>query len=428
MHYRLNYGLSFKAGAYVYSQDLIYNNTNITASFPTLDNVDNSGNVLTATAPNGTAISTVINAISTDLAQINSDQEHQQFQGKLEFSNKSDASSSADTLKTFTPIADGENLVIVLDDNSINEIVASGVTTAAVDIELSKTPLPNAALVAGYALNNDTNDYANSHTASNVGITFTPGVFNQAGVFNGASYAVVPAVVDIGLDNYLISAWFKTSMTGLGVIATAMANSAQYIAINGGSINVYDGNDDITTSQTYNDDIWHHVVVVKEGIQKVYVDKINVLNGTTHADSATRTGQNLIGAYDTGTGVQLYFTGDIDQVMYMTTEGSTTQSDIDTLFSMTRDVYSMDTTATTAGEVPSRVYTDTKVSFEFDNGFQEAVATSNVYDIAATPILKTIRTYDAVTADVSSQTLQTKVIFKAKDNKMTELTGSIFKK
>jgi len=50
------------------------------------------------------------------------------IQSTLEFSNISDATSSADTLKTLEPIADGDNLVIVLDDNSINEIVASGVT------------------------------------------------------------------------------------------------------------------------------------------------------------------------------------------------------------------------------------------------------------------------------------------------------------
>lgn len=49
------------------------------------------------------------------------------FQGMYEFINISTA-TVADTLTTDTPIVDGDNLVIVLDNDSINEIVASGVT------------------------------------------------------------------------------------------------------------------------------------------------------------------------------------------------------------------------------------------------------------------------------------------------------------
>ena len=64
---------------------------------------------------------TVLKGIITDPA-------HQNFEADFEFANISDDTSTANTLKTYTPIVNGDNLIIVLDNDSINEVTASGVT------------------------------------------------------------------------------------------------------------------------------------------------------------------------------------------------------------------------------------------------------------------------------------------------------------
>jgi len=64
---------------------------------------------------------------STTLKGIVTDIDHQPFQAKYEFANISNA-VDVDILVTDSPIQDGDNLVIVKDDDSIHELVASGVT------------------------------------------------------------------------------------------------------------------------------------------------------------------------------------------------------------------------------------------------------------------------------------------------------------
>ena len=113
----------------VYDEDLSYTSLNIATEFPSGNNtnIDSSSGALVATGSNGEAISLVKTQDDgqSDFTALTSDTIP--FQGEFEFANISDATSSANTLITSTPIQDGDNLVLVLDDNSINEIVASGV-------------------------------------------------------------------------------------------------------------------------------------------------------------------------------------------------------------------------------------------------------------------------------------------------------------
>ena len=85
--------------------------------------IDSSNGYIEATDTDGYAISQPIvqDTGDTDFASV------QNIVGKYELANISIA-DTADELKTNEPINDGDNLIIAKDDNSVHEIVASGVT------------------------------------------------------------------------------------------------------------------------------------------------------------------------------------------------------------------------------------------------------------------------------------------------------------
>lgn len=113
----------------VADENLVYDDTNIAAQFPNGNNtgIDSTGNVLIATTLDGEAISIVKSQdAGGDWVALTSDTIA--FESELEFAIISDVTSSADTLVTDTVISNGDALIIVKDDDSIHEIVASGVT------------------------------------------------------------------------------------------------------------------------------------------------------------------------------------------------------------------------------------------------------------------------------------------------------------
>jgi RHS repeat-associated protein len=151
--------------------------------------------------------------------------------------------------------------------------------------------------------------------------------------FDGVDdYVQVGSTSELAFNNtssFSIEAWFKTSSTAAQAIISKMSNSAPYrgydISMNGGGlcvhlINTWSTNAfKETTTSTYNDGRWHHVVWTYNGNGNVsgsiiYVDGVvqstvtdaNVLNATT-IDSNTPV---RIGARTNG----VYFNGQIDEV------------------------------------------------------------------------------------------------------------------
>jgi len=90
-----------------------------------LNKVESTSGALVATGTDGYAISkaTVQGAGETDFTQVKN------IVGKFEFANISEA-TVVDKLITTEPIKNGDNLVIVKDDDGIHELVASGVTVS----------------------------------------------------------------------------------------------------------------------------------------------------------------------------------------------------------------------------------------------------------------------------------------------------------
>jgi len=172
------------------------------------------------------------------------------FQGKFEYTNISTA-TVANTLTTNTKIANGDNLVIVKLDNSVNQVVASGVTVSAgvysmdttattlgeipsivyavddklsfldsvngktdivklsdsyvySDLASSTNPFGDGSLIAKYELNGNALDTLGLNNGTANSVTYGAGKFGQAGVFNGSSsYITIGNIVPI--KNYTIS-------------------------------------------------------------------------------------------------------------------------------------------------------------------------------------------------------------------------------
>lgn len=192
----------------------------------------------------------------------------------------------------------------------------------------------DSSLVSYWGLNDNVTDAkgANNGTASNITYnTGVTGLFGRGAVFNGSSSYVSVGQNNIFNSSFTLSAWFRTTSYGtvFGCQATTVGttpgeyNPIIYVGtdykVRGGIYNAVAA-PPLFTSATYNDNRWHHAVVVGNtttGLQYLYVDGVFIMSANR---GNTATLYNNIGVAYTGgawTGGSAgwhYFNGSIDDV------------------------------------------------------------------------------------------------------------------
>ena len=180
----------------------------------------------------------------------------------------------------------------------------------------------------------------NTHPGTIIGATYVSGRFDGALSFNGASYVFVPdaqsggptgAGLDVGLRDWTVAAWIKTTASGMVVTKMGFVGGANpdgwglSVSANGtvgavlhkaavGTVNIFAGD-----GATVNDGQWHHIAVVfnRTGSLTRHVD--GSANGTQYSlsslsgQSIDNTRQLRIGARDQ-VDDEIYFNGVIDDV------------------------------------------------------------------------------------------------------------------
>ena len=346
---------------------------------------------------------------------------------KLEFPNISDATSSANTLVTYTPIADGDDMVILLDDEvTYVEFVASGVTGSnpwtldttaqtagespsrcysvgsGVNFDISQAneavksgdsyaidnlvssidPFGDGSLVAKYEMEDNTTtvvDTTGTYNGTPVNVANTAGRFSGGGQFNNTNSAI-RITGDFDSADWSVSMFAKAD--GLNPV-----NSKYMFAPNGGdgwyslrnlagttNLAWVLGNSERTIVSGLNDTNIHHYCITLSGTLAIfYIDKIEV----DRLDAAiTRTDTSFtIGANRHANSTDSW-NGMIDQVEIY--DRALTQQEIDTLYTP-------------------------------QSG------------------LKSTRTFSDVIDPSSSQTIQTKASFTAEGTKQSELTCTLNK-
>ncbi len=88
--------------------------------------------------------------------------------------------------------------------------------------------------------------------------------------------------------------------------------------------------------------------------------------------------------------------------------------------------YEMDTTLTTQGEIPSRVYAvDSKLSFYDGNQYSEAIENSNTYSGISLPTLELVRTY--IDLSIAGILVRTRIDFRNIGDKCVEVVADLWK-
>lgn len=185
----------------------------------------------------------------------------------------------------------------------------------------------------------DTSGYGNDGTA--VGTTIVPGRFGNARYFNGTSdHVYVPYPTNGSLNfapdqSFTIEAWFKTTSTEqMRIVRKGLAPVPGYeILMAGGKVGAIIGNREdgtppdtllvIKSNQSYNDDQWHHVALVRDRrLQKLflYVDDLAAAQPVEdHFPYALAYDIPLgIGVWY-GSSMPLYFQGTIDETKILRT-------------------------------------------------------------------------------------------------------------
>ena len=199
--------------------------------------------------------------------------------------------------------------------------------------------LGDTSCIATYPLDGSSTDLSGNYSGTDTNILYkydaTPtnvdfgigGKTLYGARFNGSnSYVDLPLTSIFGGKNTLaVSFWFKTTTTARQRMFTDYAQSSRNcdITIDGGNIEIVTDygstSDKHTTSSTYNDDNWHHIVVsINQSANQrtIYIDGLLVDSITLPSQSWNGSGQKVtIGAfYSSSSGYSQYFDGEIDQV------------------------------------------------------------------------------------------------------------------
>ena len=200
---------------------------------------------------------------------------------------------------------------------------------------------------AGYwPLNGNTNDVGGNCDGTATAITYVTGKFNQAASFNGSS-SVIKATQPVQSENFTISAWVKTTASGVwgiivgmgGVYGVAANGISMWINASTNSLYVSWGNgsneDYWATNPTtpINTGAWFHVAITVNNIDsptvKGYINGVlegsGVAGGGSPDPITYKPNEFSIGAreHDGGT-VDYYFNGEIEQVRFYGSELSLT--------------------------------------------------------------------------------------------------------
>jgi len=197
---------------------------------------------------------------------------------------------------------------------------------------------------AGYwPLNLDVKDVGGNYDGTATDITYTNGQFNQAASFNGSS-SVIKATQPAQSENFTVSAWVKTTVSGSwdvavgmgGVYGVAANGLSMWISASTNSLHASWGNgtneDYWTTSPTtlINTGAWFHVAITVNNIAsptvKGYINGVLEGSGSSGTDPITyKPNEFSIGAreHDGGT-VDYYWNGEIEQVRFYGSELSIT--------------------------------------------------------------------------------------------------------
>lgn len=414
-------------------QALVYDSTTMT-EFTTLTN--------TALTDTNTTLSAILNNPHEAVSNvINQDAGDTDFKGlntivsKLEFPNISYIDSSADTLASSTKIQDGDDMVILLDDEvTYQEFVASGVvfstandTTSTVDI------FGDGSGKILYEFEGNTNDTSGNYNSASTNITYVAGKFSQGADFISAS-ATMPLDIPIyAPSTFSNSIWINISTAATdgseyiisnrngGATFLIRISSSGTIAVEDWSTAVYDSGINIV------DGIWHHIVMSMDaGVGTLYIDKVAYATGFSYLPQSIANG-NSIGSFDGGN--TALYSGKVDQFRFI--NRALSQPDVDSLYNEIVNLYTLDTTVQTAGEIPTRAFAvGAKSEFEIDPGtYLEAVKATDTYTDGTTaiPVLKTTRTHNDIVSGISSRTITTKQTFSNAGSKLTELTATITK-
>lgn len=198
--------------------------------------------------------------------------------------------------------------------------------------------------VATYMLNGDATDVSGNYNGTESNISYNTGKYGGGAVFNGSNaYIDLPLSTSSlfdGKNTLAVSFWFKTTTTARQRMFTDYAQSSRNcdITIDGGNIEVVTDygstSDTYTSSLTYNNNIWHNIIVSlnqSANQRTIYIDGSLVDTITLPTDSWNGSGQKVtLGAfYSSSSGYSQYFDGLIDQLrIYNSALDSTNASNI----------------------------------------------------------------------------------------------------
>lgn len=255
------------------------------------------------------------------------------IQSTLEFTSVANDSSLADTLYTLESIANGDNLVIVLDDNSVNEIVASGVT------------------------------------------------LNYDGILNDSIVDTLPTMLSNSQDGYILT-------------ANNEQQPAHYAFADDGATTFWQTNTGGTTEDTLIVELPSPEIINKFGIMTVASARAPKDYFLEASNTGAFAGEEVtlitLTGEPVGDGVTFDYKTFVNDTAYKYYRFRITANNGDVTYMIISEIklieavsiYEMDTTATTAGEIPSRTYAvDANPLFEISGGFIESPTVSDVYTL-----------------------------------------------
>ncbi|RLB09926.1 MAG: hypothetical protein DRG27_03895 [Deltaproteobacteria bacterium] len=339
------------------------------------------------------------------------------FTASYEFTDIS-VNSTTDVLNTTTEIVDGDKLVIVLDDDSVNEVAASGVTES--DNNTVEDVYRDGSDINYYPLEVDSTALSGD-TSTDTAIAYTDGW----AVFNGSSSKIITTstVGTAFTVGFIVnSATIADNSTLLAIRNTTSPSQLRYTASNGLWLSVNDGGSgSYNTNININDGVDHEIIWSVGGLSHIlWVD--GVKHTYTASGNLAGTRECVLGIRDQSeAAASNYFSGKLKSFRVINRQLVDGEEKI-----FLDDYYSMPYTGMTATSKAFAV--GALPSFNFGgNGFIQAVDDGSGSYVYVDPKLTSTRTFNQLIAPVGGMTLQTQTMFKSEGDKMTDLRATILK-
>ena len=241
--------------------------------------------------------------------------------------------------------------------------------------------LGDSSCIATYRFENDEVDLSGNYDGTGTEIQYAAGRYGQAASFNGSA-----SKVDIGSlgttfqNNFSFSLWFNLDTIASSSIAALFSTFEDYycyafIRDSDKKVEVRVENastgyviKSTSTFGTYG--VWHHLAVTKSSSDglKIYINgSLENTDGTATVDLKTINGDNLIGAYNSGSLEQYYLDGKIDQVRIF--NKAISASEVTTLYNENSLVASYRFEGNANDDTRNYDGTASNVSYEYGLGF-----------------------------------------------------------